>query len=95
MRRKMMPAARPRVRWFNQLAKRVARGCERVGLSQLRGRAKRSHWLRHLLYRPYASSELPRMDDRIQQQLKEHFRDEVLRVDELLSTSCCERWGYN
>jgi hypothetical protein len=92
---KMMPAARPRVRWFNQFAKRIARGCERVGLSQLRGRAKRSRWLRHLLYRPYAVSEMPRMDDRIQRKLKAHFRDEALRLDELLGTDCSQRWDYN
>ncbi|MDH3718046.1 MAG: sulfotransferase domain-containing protein [Planctomycetota bacterium] len=95
MRQKMMPAARPRLRWFNRLAKRVARGCERVGLSQVRGRAKRSRWLRDLLYRPYATSELPRMDDQIQRDLKEQFRDEVLRVDELLGTNCFQRWGYD
>lgn len=92
MRQKMMPAARPRSRRAAQAAKRIARACERLGWGGIRGRAKRSHWVRNLLYRPYAEGERPTMDDEIQQMLKDHFRPEVRRLDQLLGTELAQRW---
>ncbi len=92
MRQKMMPAAKPRSRRAAQAAKRIARACERLGWGGIRGRAKRSHWVRNLLYRPYAENERPTMDDTMQQQLQHHFRPQVRRLDQLLGTSLAHRW---
>lgn len=93
-RRKVMPAARPRSRAVAQLAKRFARLADRVGFRGLRGRVKRSRWVRNLLYRPYRADELPQMDPATRQRLRETFRNEVARLDEMVGTNLRERWNY-
>ena len=75
-----------------QLAKKSARFLEQIGLKQLRGRLKRSRWLRHALYQPY--DKLPEISSATKARLREHFRDDVRRLDEMLDLQLAKRWSY-
>ena len=92
MRKKMMPAARPRWAFATRIAKQSARFLERIGLKQLRGQLKRTRWMRHALYQPY--DKLPDIATQTKERLRNHFRDGVRRLDEMLSVNLSKRWGY-
>ena len=93
MRQKMMPAARARSAFAMHFAKKSARFLEQIGFKQLRGRLKRSRWVRHALYQPY--DRLPEMSPSTKARLREYFRDDVVRLDEMLDLQLVKRWGYD
>jgi hypothetical protein len=93
-RKKMMPAAEPRSRFVTRYVKRAARAADKIGLRNLRGRIKRSRSVRNLLYRPLKSSEIPSVHPDTEQRCRDHFREDIRRLDELFGMSLVERWNY-
>jgi hypothetical protein len=91
---KMMPAARPRSKPLAALAKKGSAFSKKIGLRQLRGRIKRSRWIRNLLYSPYRDEDKPRVSEGTRQRLREIFRPEVETLGEILGQDLLGRWSY-
>lgn len=91
---KMMPAAVPRSRRLTKFVKHVARSSDAFAWRALRGRVKRSRWVRNALYRPLQQDEMPQVPTDIYDRCREHFAEEVQRLDELLKSNLRQRWGY-
>ena len=93
-REKMMPAARPRSKPLVSLAKKGSSLSKKIGFRGLRGRIKRSRWIRNFLYTPYRDSEKPTMSESTRQMLRETFRPEVQALGDLLGMDMLARWNY-
>lgn len=91
---KVMPASLPRNQWLCNTAKRMSKTCQEFGWKKLRGRVKRSRLIRNLLYRQLDEAEKTQMAPDAREALKDRFQPEIERLDELLGTQLCERWGY-
>lgn len=94
LRKKVLPAGTPRVRSLAMAAKRVARLADLVGLPQLRGKLKKSRFIRNILYRPFADSEKPTITPDARARLRKMFAPEVQKLDRVAGTDFCKLWDY-
>lgn len=95
LREKILPAAKPRLRHLTKFLRKM--GCEvrRMGLPGVVGRIKESALLSTLLYRPYKANEKPTMSQETRRSLHKLFSPEIKRLDAVLGTELCARWGYS
>ena len=94
LRRKQMPAAEPRCEMAVAAAKKVSSIGKRMGLRHIKGKLKTSPWIRDVLYRPYTDANRPKVAENIRAALREHFRDEIYRLDHMLNADFRQLWGY-
>lgn len=94
-RRPRMQAGLPRSTAVGAVAKAASQAAVHLGLRRLRGRVKRSTFVRNALYRPYTRADRPTVDPATRARLREDFASEVQALDELLGTPISTRWGYS
>ncbi|AOL94452.1 Sulfotransferase domain-containing protein [Porphyrobacter sp. LM 6] len=94
LRKKVMPAATPRIRSVAMAAKKVAKFANAIGLSKLRGSIKKSRLVRHLLYRPFKDAEKPKISPAQSAQLRAMFTPEIQRLDRVAGTNFGSLWNY-
>ncbi len=91
----VLPAAKPRLRHVTKFARTIGWQVRRLGLPGVVGRIKESALLSRLLYSPYKAGEKPAMSPEARRYLHEVFLPEMGRLDEMLGTELCARWGYS
>lgn len=94
MREKVLPAGTPRSRAVAKASKQVARLADLVGLPQLRGKAKKSPFIRNLIYRPFTAADKPTLDPEKREELRSLFAPEIRYLDRIAGTNFCELWDY-
>ena len=94
LRKKVLPAGTPRVRSVAMAAKRVARLADAVGLPQLRGKLKKSRFVRNMLYRPFSEGEKPKITPQQHEKLHQMFTPEIQKLDRVAGTDFCTLWNY-
>jgi Sulfotransferase domain len=92
--RTILPAAKPRLPYFARGARSIAWGARRLGLPGVVGQVKESALLGRLLYQPYIRGEKPEISHGTREYLRGVFSSELRRLDGLLETNLCHRWGY-
>jgi hypothetical protein len=91
---KVLPAAKPRLRQVARVARRISWGVRRLGLPGVVAQVKESALLNRILYSPYGPHEKPEMSSRAREYLHQVFSPELQRLDALLGSNFCARWGY-
>jgi hypothetical protein len=94
LRRKVLPAAKPRLRHVAKMGRRIGWEVRRLGLPGVVEQVKDSPLLNRLLYIPYGPKERPEMSSWAREYLREVFSPELQRLDALLGAHFCIRWGY-
>jgi hypothetical protein len=79
----VLAAAKPRSAMVSRGVKAAANIARRLGLPQLVGLVKYSK-LRNLLFSPYGIGTQPQMDDALEEELIEMFRDDVSALEKML-----------
>ena len=90
--RQRMPAGKPRSKFLTRSVKKMAFAAKKLGLRRLLGGAKKSIWLRNILYQPYTEQTKPQMSLQTREHLKNVFRDEVHQLDQMISTNFELEW---
>lgn len=91
---KVLPAAMPRLRHMTKFARGIGWQVRRLGLAGAVGAIKESDLLSRVLYRPYKPGEKPEISPATRKYLHEMFSPEIQRLDTLLGSQFCHRWGY-
>lgn len=94
MREKVLPAARPRLRYLAKFARGMGWQLRKLGLLGMVGRMKQSALLNKLLYSSYKAGEKPAVSPETRRYLQEVFSPDVERLDAMLGTELSARWGY-
>ena len=94
MKKKMMPAGRPRSQSLMRVTKTASKQLKRMGLKQITGRVKRSRTIRNLLYRAYSPAEKPVMPPSSAAALRAIYAAEVSDLEMLLGMEFQQRWHY-
>lgn len=91
---KVMPASMPRYDRLCSATKSLSQICRELGWKRFRGRVKRSRLIRNLLYRQLADSERATIRAHAEQLLRDRFRSDVEKLEELIGIPLAQRWGF-
>ncbi len=91
---KVMPAAAPRNPTVTRWAKAASKTFRRWGWMRLRGRVKRSRFVRNMLYRPIDRPNALAVDEATLASLRNQFADDVRQLETLTGLPLTKRWGY-
>lgn len=94
LKQKVMPACVPRNDRIVRVSKSLSQTCRKLGWKKIRGRVKRSRWIRNLLYRPVQADQRAEVSEEMRRDLKQRYQSDVQRLDQRLGMGLCERWGY-
>lgn len=94
LRRNVLPAARPRSMFWAGLASSIGWHARRLGMPKLVTFIKGSTFVNRFLYSVYQPGEKPEMAPATRNYLRTMFLHEIQRLDELLGSNFCSRWGY-
>lgn len=94
LRRKVLPAAKPRSRHVAKITKKIGWEVRRLGLPGVVAQVKESALFNWLLYSTYGPGDEPEMSSQAREYLHDVFSPEIQRLDALLGTDFCGRWRY-
>lgn len=94
LKKKVLPAAKPRLPHVAKFARGIGWQMRRLGMPGAVGKIKESAMLSRLLYRAYDPKEKPQMSSRASEYLHAVFSPEVQRLDVMLGAALGDRWGY-
>jgi hypothetical protein len=89
-----LEAAAPRRAGPARIARRLGVTVRNAGGDAVVTRVKSSPAVARLLYRDYREGERPTLAADVASALRDQLRPEVLLLDEVLGTTCAQRWEY-
>jgi hypothetical protein len=95
LRNQVLPASRSRSVRLTKCTRAVAQLVRDAGFPGLVGRVKSCAWVQRLLYASYQDGQRPAPAPHEVDELRQVFATDLERLDQILGTAFCQRWGYS